>query len=402
MPSGAVARHRAQSTTANRPQQRKSPKKTQKVKKQKAKKISANAVKVALLGPERCGKSALVARLRRILAAAAAGGDDLLAPETDFVGALSRIDPTVEDQYVVDLGLIEFSGESALGSANAKKDARRELAILDTGGADVYEDRHRDWFAWGDVAVVVFSVGDRDSFLLARRMVQQIHESRTKNRRRRFASLRAGSKSDLSSGSGGKSFSIILCGTQRDLDDDDKRIISEEEGQAAARSLDCVDYLETSALDPVSVVSLFETARQCMRRGFTRSKSDWAARNDLLAKKERPPPRGDAVRAAAAAAAAAAANEQEMGTNEPSDGARSCEKCGLSVDPGAGMGYSGRIWHKGCFSCARCGKLFSGQIFETGSGMFHPEVRRSVLLVCHFLFFFVFLLQRQGCLLILR
>ena len=117
-------------------------------------------------------------------------------------------DPTVEDEYKAKIRI--------------SKDQSKEFKILDTAGKKEYQNNIDHWIDSADGFILVFSIEESNSFESIKELYEKIKQ-------------RDACKAP-----------IILVGNK--CDQNDKRVISEKQGNDLAKSIDG-EYYETSSLN---------------------------------------------------------------------------------------------------------------------------------------------------------
>ena len=159
-------------------------------------KESDNAVKIAVLGQDLVGKTALISRFL-----------NNKFPETR--------ETTVEDQYKK---AIKLNGVEC------------ELEILDTAGQEEYQPMMDDWIKFAYCFILVYSIDNKESFIQINNKYETILKNKSKEKNK---------------------ISIIILGNKCDLDNDNRKV-TKEEADKYANSIG-VTLIETSALNSINV-----------------------------------------------------------------------------------------------------------------------------------------------------
>lgn len=157
-----------------------------------------NIIRIAVLGQDLVGKTALIYRFIR---------DKF--PSTR--------ETTVEDQYkkIVNINDVEC-----------------QLEILDTAGQDIYQTMLESWIEFASCFLLVYSIDNEDSFTQVKQKYEKIVEKKGK-----------------------QFFGVVIIGNKSDLDDNERKV-KKEEAEMYASNIG-VDVIETSALNNINVTEGF-------------------------------------------------------------------------------------------------------------------------------------------------
>ena len=169
------------------------------VKTSKEEQESESLIKIAILGKDLVGKTALISK---------------------FINDKIPItrETTVEDQYkkVIRINNIEC-----------------ELKILDTAGQEEYQSMMDDWIDFASCFLLVYSIDNNDSFIQIKQKYDYIIKKKLKEK---------------------KKYSIIIVGNKCDLENERK--VSKEEVESYGKNIG-VMTIETSALNGINVNEAF-------------------------------------------------------------------------------------------------------------------------------------------------
>ena len=160
---------------------------------------SENLIKIAVLGQDLVGKTAIISK---------------------FINDKIPVtrETTVEDQYKKTIKI---------------NDTECQLKILDTAGQEEYQSMLDDWIDFASCFLLVYSIDNKDSFTQIKQKYDYIIKKKAKNK---------------------KYYSIIIVGNKCDLENERK--VSKEESESYGKNIGVIT-IETSALNGININEAF-------------------------------------------------------------------------------------------------------------------------------------------------
>jgi small GTP-binding protein len=157
----------------------------------------------------------------------------LLHPDDEFINIE---DPTIQSYFSIPLNKLQGDSVDRFKGEN--------LTIMDTSGSNSYYELYDEWFSWGQIFILVYSIGDVNSFDAIPLFTDRVFKA-TKS----------------------KNVPLVLVGTKTDLPEEERKVL-EIEGRSLAYRYKC-PFIEVSAKTGRNINEAFRFAADVLHEFLT-------------------------------------------------------------------------------------------------------------------------------------